>query len=368
MILFLWLASPEYKNGNSYYYLSFFSGLKNRKNYFNELDNKLFLERYRLSKQCVTKLLELIDSELEYIDDRNHPLTPIEQLLITLRFYATGSYQLAIADLHGVSRSTVCRYIKKVSIAIARLRNKFIKWPEQNDALNVKTNFFKIAGFPCIIGAIDCTHIPIRSPGGEQAELYRNRKGYMSINVQAICDANLLLTDLVVRWPGSVHDSTIFSNSYCRAQFETGMFSSSDILLGDGGYALKSFLMTPLLNPITQGEVAYNAAHIKTRNVIERTFGVWKRRFPILKLGLGINLQTSLTVIVATGILHNIAILTRDEEPSMDIELYNSLDLKRRELLMENNEIQAVNVQNIPLNGNAEMVRRNIILNNFTII
>lgn len=146
------------------------------------------------------------------------------------------------------------------------------------------------------------------------------------------------------------------------------MFSSSDILLGDGGYALKSFLMTPLLNPITQGEVAYHAAHIKTRNVIERTFGVWKRRFPILKLGLGINLQTSLTVIVATGILHNIAILTRDEQPSMDIELYNSLDLKRRELLMENNEIQTVNVQNIPLNGNAEMVRRNIILNNFTII
>lgn len=105
-------------------------------------------------------MLELIDIELEYVDDRNHPLTPIQQLLITLRFYATGSYQLAIADLHGVSRLTVCRYIKKVSTAIARLRSKLIKWPGQNEAMSIKTKFYEIAGFPCVIGAIDCTHIP----------------------------------------------------------------------------------------------------------------------------------------------------------------------------------------------------------------
>lgn len=121
-------------------------------------------------------MLELIDFELEYIDDRNHPLTPIQQLLITLRFYATGSYQLAIADLYGVSRSTVCRHIKKVFMAITRLRSKFIKWPGQNDTMSIKTKFYEIAGFPYVIGAIDCTHIPIRSPGGEQVELYRNRK------------------------------------------------------------------------------------------------------------------------------------------------------------------------------------------------
>lgn len=39
---------------------------------------------------------------------------------------------------------------------------------------------------------------------------------------------------------------------------------------------------------------------------------------------------------------HNIVILTRDEKPPMDLKLLNSLNLKRRQLLMENNEIEAV--------------------------
>ena len=31
-------------------------------------------------------------------------------------------------------------------------------------------------GFPGVIGAIDCTHVTIQSPGGDDAELYRNKK------------------------------------------------------------------------------------------------------------------------------------------------------------------------------------------------
>ena len=60
------------------------------------------------------------------------------------------------------------------------------------------------------MGAIDCTHIKIPCPGGENAELFRNRKGYFSINVQAVCGPNLDILNIVARWPGSVHDARIF--------------------------------------------------------------------------------------------------------------------------------------------------------------
>ena len=63
---------------------------------------------------------------------------------------------------------------------------------------------------PGIVGVIYRTHIPIQSPGGDTAELYRNRKGLFSINVQAICDHDLILTNVVARWPGSIHESRIF--------------------------------------------------------------------------------------------------------------------------------------------------------------
>jgi len=45
-------------------------------------------------------------------------------------------------------------------------------------------------------------------------QAYRiNRKHFHSINVQIICDADMLLTNVVARWPGSTHDSFILRHS-----------------------------------------------------------------------------------------------------------------------------------------------------------
>ncbi|KAL4705903.1 hypothetical protein ACJJTC_017485 [Scirpophaga incertulas] len=62
----------------------------------------------------------------------------------------------------------------------------------------------------------------------------------------------------------------------------------------------------PLLNPQAQGQILYNVAHIRTRNCIERCFGVWKRRFPVVGLTLRLSLLRAHTVIIATAVLHNI--------------------------------------------------------------
>ena len=48
---------------------------------------------------------------------------------------------------------------------------------------------------------------------------------------------------------------------------------------------------------------------------IENLFGVLKRRFPCLQRGLRLNLDTSLSVIVACGVLHNIAGMRRRFKP-----------------------------------------------------
>lgn len=47
---------------------------------------------------------------------------------------------------------------------------------------------------------------------------------------------------------------------------------------------------------------------MKTRNVVERCFGVWKRRFPILLSGIRVSLQTSQTIVIAAVVLHNLAV------------------------------------------------------------
>lgn len=81
----------------------------------------------------------------------------------------------------------------------------------------------------------------------------------------------------------------------------------SEYLLGDSGYACQPFLMTPVLNPASAAERRYNVAHIATRNIVERTFGIWKKRFHCLTNKLTLKLETVTTVISATVVLHNIA-------------------------------------------------------------
>jgi len=63
----------------------------------------------------------------------------------------------------------------------------------------VYEDFYKMRQFPKVIGAIDCTHIKIQSPNKNIGEKFRNRKGYFSINVQAVCNSNLQFTNIVAR-------------------------------------------------------------------------------------------------------------------------------------------------------------------------
>lgn len=96
--------------------------------------------------------------------------------------------------------------------------------------------------------------------------------------------------------------------------------------LGDSGYALRNFLLTPLANPITRAQQLYNESLIRTRNIIERAFGIWKRRFPVLAYGLRLKLDTVLSIIPAAAVLHNIARDMHEPEPPLPGEL-NANDL-----------------------------------------
>ncbi|PSN52639.1 hypothetical protein C0J52_08813, partial [Blattella germanica] len=270
-----------------------------------------------------------------------------------------GSYQTVVDDTNGVSKATVCRCVRKVSDIISALRPTYITFPVQDEIQATIQKFYNIANFPGIIGTIDCTHIPVISPGGNMGEMYRNRKSYFSLNVQTIADADLRIRDIVVRWPGSVHDSTIFQRCEWRMLFEAGRVPRG-ILLGDSAYPLKEYLLTPLLNPVTQAERNYNRSHIMTRNTVERQYGIWKRRFPILKLGIRSSLNTAMDIIVATAVLHNIAIDTRDEDPPQDVTLLDYMQNKRLEYFGD------VPVPDFRGDGQgAEAYRRAIIHNHF---
>lgn len=95
-------------------------------------------------------------------------------------------------------------------------------------------------------------------------------------------------------------------------------------------------MLTPILDPTAYGEARYNAAHIATRNIIERFFGVWKRRFPVLTYDCYLKLETVLSLIVAVAEVHNICKQNYEEDPP------NPEDLEQFQQCMNQNEIPNV--------------------------
>ncbi|RVE40581.1 hypothetical protein evm_014770 [Chilo suppressalis] len=297
-----------------------------RTDYFlwEEMD---FRARFRVSRNLAKMLVNLLDSRLKRLTKRNHAMTSADQVLLTLQFYASGSFFRCVGDSKGVHKSTVCRAVHSVSKELAKLRPHFIYMPRNEDERKATVNsFYNISRFPKVIGAIDCTHVYIQSPGGNNAEYYRNRKDSFSLNVQVVADANCYIKNIVARWPGGSHDSHIFDSSNIKGRMEDGEFGDT-WLLGDRGYALRSFLLTPLANPTTSGEHLYNESHIRTRNVVEWTFGCWKRRFPAVGSKLRTNLKYMQAIIIATAVLHNICRNMNEDQPPDLVSVYEEINI-----------------------------------------
>ncbi|XP_008185268.1 putative nuclease HARBI1 [Acyrthosiphon pisum] len=215
-----------------------------RKHHFTYWRDDEFFNRFRLSKNTVRYIVDIIGDRICSRTDWNNAVSPEDKVLLTLRYYATGSMLILCGDFIGIHKSTASRIVKLVSHNIAILRPQFVNFPNnENDLKKVKQDFYNIAKFPTVIGALDCTHVKIKSPGGDNAEVYRNRKNFFSINVQTICDANLKIQDIVARWPGSSHDSTIFNNSEIRRKLEIGEMRDC-VLVADSGYAQRNYVMT----------------------------------------------------------------------------------------------------------------------------
>ena len=85
------------------------------------------------------------------------------------------------------------------------------------------------------------------------------------------------------------------------------------ISLGDSGYPLREWLMTPILNPRDERERQYNVAHKGTRRIVENAFGMLKRKFPCLKY-LRLSPTKAARVVIACATLHNVNLNFTNED------------------------------------------------------
>ena len=192
---------------------------------FLETKTKLdVLQEFRMTKEEIHYICNIVAEDLQSKGSRSLDLTLLDKVLISLKTLASGSYQNCSKDFMHVSQPTVSRVFSSFVNSIVSKASQFIHMPrnEMEIAKNI-SDFQLITGMPKVVGAVDGSHISMIAPAYDEYA-YVNRKQFHSINMQAICDANLVFQDVVARWPGSHYDSFIMQSSSVYDRFENDEF------------------------------------------------------------------------------------------------------------------------------------------------
>lgn len=281
-------------------------------NFSDRSDDEL-IRRFRFTSDGIDYLKRLVQDDIANAHANGRALSADVQVMVALRYLASNDFQIGVADEFCISQATVSNIVTKFCASLNRRVDQFISMPtsDQEKAATFR-RFYNIANFPKVLGCLDCTHVRIIQPAIDGID-YMNRKGYYSINVQAVCDPKGKFTNIVCSWPGSTHDSHILRTSQLWQRYEAAR--PHGFILADNAYPNRSWLLTPFLNPVGIAQGNYNAAHKSTRILIEQCFGRLKRRFSILHSEMRVSPEKAVSVIVACFILHNIATDLRQPEP-----------------------------------------------------
>ena len=200
------------------------------------------------------------------------------QILIFLQFVGNNANYHLLRDVRGPSTNTVCTVIHRVAQAISTLEKEVIKWPD--DVSKLPSQFFETAGFPSVAGCIDGCHIQVIPPKKDEPS-YVNRHQTHSLNVLAVAGPDLAIYFADANAPGRCHDSRVLKKSplWQCMEVDKNLPFEGAVLLGDLGYPNREWLLTPFPGDPGGAKSLYNKAHRRTRNLVERAFGVIKKRY-----------------------------------------------------------------------------------------
>jgi DDE superfamily endonuclease len=242
-------------------------------------------------------------------------LNSSEKLMILL-YILQGQSIRKTSERFQHSTSTIHAVIREVISSLQKIHPMILTRFSNHDTIpeSIRRNTKFYPYFKNCIGAIDGTHISVSVPSCDSIR-YRNRKGFLSQNVLGVVDFNMIITYSLAGWEGSAHDSRVLNDALTKGlPRPIGKY-----YLGDAGYALRDYCLTPYrgvryhlkewglapFRPRTKEEL-FNLRHAMLRNIVERVFGVLKKRFPILNNMPNYPLEIQTDLIYSTFIVNNV--------------------------------------------------------------
>lgn len=279
-----------------------------------------------MSIQQFDHILMKIKRFIKKSDRYRVPISPDFRLLVTLRHLATGDSFETLSMEYLIGLSTVPHIIYEVCDVIwSVFHETYIRWP--SDMIPTAKEFAKRYNFPHCCGAIDGKHVRIQKPP-HSSSLYWNYKGYFSIVLLGVCDAdcNFIYADIGAY--GSQSDQSVFQYSTLGRAMSKNMIKwpseqnlpNSNVpfgyfIVGDEAFPLSQHLLRPYpRNNLDAGKQHFNKKLSASRATIERSFGILVTRFRIFKREINALPKNVEKIVKACITLHNFIQKTQDEE------------------------------------------------------
>ncbi|KAM7293087.1 protein ALP1-like [Ixodes scapularis] len=172
--------------------------------------------------------------------------------------------------------------------------------------------------FPHCVGALDGKHVALVPPHETGAQ-FRNYKGFFSIVLMALVDADLNFIFVDVGRNGRMNDSGIWGACKLKETLERqpsilpdaellprSRDSAPYVIVGDEGFGLKPYLMTPYpAAELTTDKRLFNYRLSRARRTSENAFGVLVNRWQIYRSPLRHDPKRATDIVLATVALHN---------------------------------------------------------------
>ena len=169
------------------------------------------------------------------------------------------------------------------------------------------------------LGALDGKHIKIQCPKGG-GSLYYNYKGFHSVILMALVDADYRFIWVDVGSNGSAGDAQVFNGGKLKQAIVTGSlnFPPPDALpnddkempyfiIEDDAFALHKWMMKPFsLRNLTKSQRIYNYRLSRARRIVENTFGILAHRFRCLLSTMQQDPKNVAAITLTCVTLHNL--------------------------------------------------------------
>ncbi|XP_034093370.1 uncharacterized protein LOC117560564 [Gymnodraco acuticeps] len=293
----------------------------------NELkteDEKAFFNYTILPRGLYDEVLRRVEGRIEKKDTwYRKSLPPGLKLSITLRHLACDDNYPSLSYNFRVAPNTISLIINEVCDAIkAEFAAEVIQCPTTTEEWTaIAEQFEKRWQFPHCCGALDGKHVAVTCPWNTGSE-YRNYKGFFSIVLMALVDADYKFLWIDVGSDGSSNDASIYNGSELKEGLESpnNIFNlpeekslpGDDVpvpyyIVGDNAFGINKSLMNPfLIRNMEHHDRIFNYRLSRTRRVVENAFGILAHKFRVLLRTMNQRPGTCRKIITTCVILHNL--------------------------------------------------------------